>query len=484
MRLWWGLAAASALFLAPLLFVPLVGASQRVANGDAWQPTGLRGQTVLQMEVTSSEGETILYAHTASGLWRRTGASGAGAWQQIDAGLPRSSLGAPQVAAWRLVYGRPLQLYVLAGPNDERQLYRTDDGGASWMAVGPAPGQGRSPVMAIVPGVGGAHDTILIATQTRLQRSTDGGATWTPGGAWPDGDASGAVDGEPVQALFAEASAPDQLLALAHSGALWISDSGGLSWHAAETGFDVSAVALAPYFGLRVWAAGHDLLAYSGDSAATWMRYDGPSDAAAPWGELGGPAVALRVDPRVSGTVYAALAGGAVYRTDDGGVTWASLGVPGSTRVTGLHVEPDGRGLVYAATEDGVWVRRVVPLQPTPEPTLAATATPALAATVAPAPTQTRTSTATATLTATPLPAATATVAPTATPSPTATATATATTRPARRPSVTPSASPQPTATSPVALPTAPPTAPPVGPTDRPPPAPTPDATPTDTPLR
>ncbi len=344
MRLWWGLAAASALFLAPLLFVPLVGASQRVANGDAWQPTGLRGQTVLQMEVTSSEGETILYAHTASGLWRRTGASGAGAWQQIDAGLPRSSLGAPQVAAWRLVYGRPLQLYVLAGPNDERQLYRTDDGGASWMAVGPAPGQGRSPVMAIVPGVGGAHDTILIATQTRLQRSTDGGATWTPGGAWPDGDASGAVDGEPVQALFAEASAPDQLLALAHSGALWISDSGGLSWHAAETGFDVSAVALAPYFGLRVWAAGHDLLAYSGDSAATWMRYAGPSDAphpgeswvGRPWPCASIPACPARCMPR-----WRAVRSIAPMTVAPPGSRWACRG----PRVTGLHVEPDGRDL-------------------------------------------------------------------------------------------------------------------------------------------
>lgn len=476
MRLWWGLAVASALFLAPLLFVPLVGASQRVANGDAWQPSGLRGQTVLQMEVTSSEGETILYARTASGLWRRTGATGEGAWARIDAALPRSPLGAPQVAAWRLVYGRPLQLYVLAGPSDERQLYRTDDGGASWMAVGPAPGQGRQPVMAVVAGIGGASDTIFIATQTRLQRSTDGGATWAPGGVWPDGGGGGSAGNEePVRALFAEASAPDQLLALARSGALWISDSGGLSWHVAETGFDASAVALAPYFGLRIWAAGHDTLAYSGDSAATWMRYAGPRDAVAHWGELGGPAVALRVDPRVSGTVYAALSGGAIYRTDDGGATWVSLGVPGSTRVTGLHVEPDGRGLLFAATEDGIWVRRVVPLQPTPEPTLAATATPAPAATATPVPTRTPTATATATPTATPPPTATATAtdAPTATPSPTPTATV----RPAQRPSATPTASPQPTGVSPVASPAAPPTAPPPGPTD-PPPPPAPTATP------
>ena len=56
---------------------------------------------------------------------------------------------------------------------------------------------------------------------------------------------------------------------------------------------------------------------------------------------LGGRIVALRGDPRVPETLYAALQGGAVYRTDDSGATWAFYGVPGSRKVTGLALEPD-----------------------------------------------------------------------------------------------------------------------------------------------
>ena len=95
-------------------------------------------------------------------------------------------------------------------------------------------------------------------------------------------------------------------------------------------------------------------------------------------------------------TLYAALQGGAVYRTDDGGVTWAFHGVPGSRKVTALALDPDSRARLYAATDDGIWERTVVPLQPKVMPTLSPTPLP-LSPTTTPTATQTATATATAT---------------------------------------------------------------------------------------
>ena len=436
------LIAASALFLAPLLLLPYVGA----ARDEAWQPVGLRGQAVLALAVASSDGQPILYAETASGLWRAmpNGSScrGAACWQRIDGPLPRTALGGPALGAWRVTPGRGRQVYVLTGVGDARQLYRTDDAGDTWYSIGPAPGQMPRPALLVLPGLSGGPDTVALATDTRIQRSQDGGSSWAPGGPWPGVDSAarpqritGALSGPVVRTLLADNSAPDRLYALAQDGSFWLSDSGGLSWHA-PTGQglvgQVTAAAIAPFFGMRVWAATPGGLGLSSDSGATWAirPLPGARTGLADWVE-GRKIVYLLPDPRVPDTLYAALADGAVYRSDEGGGAWLALGAPSAGQVTALALDPDSRARLYAATGDGVWVRGVTPLQPTPVPTPPQTGMPE--------PTFTATSTATATPTVTPSPLPTDT--PTLTPIPTATATATPTNTPpppTRAPSPTP----------------------------------------------
>jgi photosystem II stability/assembly factor-like uncharacterized protein len=433
-----GLVLASLIFLAPLALLPYA----RASHADAWRALGLRGETVLNLVVTSREAERILYAETHTGLWRyvQDVAGRSAAWERIDSDLPRGALGGPALAAWRNVQGRPLQLYTLTGSGTNRQLHRSDDGGTSWSNIGPAPGQTAHPAMLVLPGLSGAPDQILLTTGSRIQRSTDGGATWAPGGPWPDntGNASDSEAGEPVHTLLADASAPDHLYALTANSAVWLSENGGFSWHSA--GLDrVSAIAITPHFGMYTWAATSDGLALNTDSDAAWTVQTLPG--AAPAGrtdDLGGHIVALRGDPRVPETLYAALQGGAIFRTDDAGATWSSLGTAGSTRITGLALDPDSRGLLYAATDDGVWERTVIPLQPKVMPTLLPTPTP-LPPTATAAPTLTATATRTATATFSPTPTWTATF------TATATATATPTRRPTRKPAPTRTQAPSPT---------------------------------------
>ncbi len=422
--------AVSLLFMAPLLARPLV------ARGDetGWRALGLRGQTVLNLAVTSGEGEHVLYAETATGLWRYVAAAGAdgGGWTNIDAGLPRNSLGGPALAAWRAAPGRARQIYALTGSGAFRQLYHTADGGSHWRSVGPAPGKPLHPALAVLPGLQTQNDLILLATDTRLQRSADGGATWSPAGPWTQADAAPAET--QVAALLAESSAPEYLFVLTGSGRVWLSDSGGLAWRdALPAAAPVTALAVAPYFGIRAWAATTEGLALSTDNGASWSLRPLPG---------GRPITALASDGRVAETLYASVRGGEVYRSDDGGATWADLARPGAASVRALALDAGSRGLLYAATDDGVWMRSVTPLQPTPAPT------PRDTATFAPTPT--------ATATATSSPTATASATPTHTPSPTATATATptatatavrrATRTPTPTATATPTVAPQPPA--------------------------------------
>ena len=438
-----GLILASLIFMAPLALLPYA----RAGHTETWQTLGLRGETILDLAVTSTEAERILYAETHTGLWRRIqgGSERAANWERIDDGLPRTPLGGPALAAWRNVPGRPLQLYALSGSGTARQLYKSDDGGATWANIGLAPGQTDRPAMLILPGLNNAPDQIILTTNSRIQRSSDGGATWAPGGPWPGsaGSEPGDEAGERIHTLLADYSAPERLYALTADAFLWLSENGGLSWHAAAPD-QVDALAITPHFGLYLWAATADQLAKSTDDGASWAMQPLPNAGSA------SRVVALRGDPRVPETLYAALLGGAVYRTDNAGATtWALLGEPGSGVVTGLVLDPDSRDRLYAATDDGVWERVVTPLQPKFMPTLSPTPLPAPPTLT---PTQTPTATATATATATFSPTPTATLTPTVT----ATASASPTRRPTRKP----------TQTRP---PTTVPTPSPVGPTVPPP---------------
>jgi hypothetical protein len=293
------------------------------------------------------------------------------------------------LTAWRLVSGRPRQLYALTGSATARQLYGTNDGGDNWQLIGPAPGQTDRPPMVVLPGLNGAPDSITLVTGSRVQRSMDGGATWAPGGLWPSVQFASDRSGRSVQeaqnglvsVLVGDGNAPNRLYALTSAGDLWQSDSAGLTWRVAQpmagTGLAQPATALAivPYFGVRVWVATTDGLAHTTDNGDKWEQGNLPP---MPYGggRGGSIATALAGDPRVPTTVYAALAWGAIYRSDDSGMSWISLGAPGSSggetigtvRVNALALDPDSRAALYAATDDGVWIRDVMPIQPTVVP--------------------------------------------------------------------------------------------------------------------
>jgi photosystem II stability/assembly factor-like uncharacterized protein len=150
-------------------------------------------------------------------------------------------------------------------------------------------------------------------------------------------------------ALLVSASRPNELLLGTHSG-LFRSLDGGRTWKLAGlAGSDVMNLAQA---GSTVWAAGHDVLAKSGDQGRTW-RHVRPTGL--PSLDVHGFAV-LPGKPKV---LYAEIAGYGQYRSSDGGRNFELLSRPpkGSGMIMALAVSSDG-SIFAGDMQNGIYLSR------------------------------------------------------------------------------------------------------------------------------
>jgi hypothetical protein len=194
------------------------------------------------------------------------------------------------------------------------------------------------------------------------------------------------------------------------------------------------------------------------DFGGTWTQADGnptlqippPVDALPDV-----PVLRLLVDRNdpTANTVLAATDIG-IFRTTDGGSTWAAFNLGVIPAVAVFDIEQNLSGVVFAATHG----RGIFELTGEGSPGTTPTSTPAATGSATPAPTPTPSITATATGTpsptatltpsATPTPTSSSTPTATATPTSTRTATATASATPTATATLTPSATPTPTSSS------------------------------------
>ncbi|MDZ7781002.1 MAG: sialidase family protein [Gemmatimonadota bacterium] len=167
----------------------------------------------------------------------------------------------------------------------------------------------------------------------RVHRSTDGGTSW---------------------------------LGISPELASWEDDSAGResSDGADPSGAPVLAsVAESPLEPGLIWVGSADGRVYlTRDGGRSWLERDVPAPAARM------RTVALEPSVHAGGRAYVAMAGEEsdepvpfLYRTDDYGVEWTLLSRAGSeiaasSRITVVREDPEGNGLVFAGTSDGVFV--------------------------------------------------------------------------------------------------------------------------------
>jgi len=226
-------------------------------------------------------------------------------------------------------------------------LYKSSDGGDSWIKVfsWPSSGQFGNP-----PGVGvrrlvvdpGNSSTLYVATNLGVQKSTDGGTSWQEMNA-----GLAELDTRDIVAHPQTAG----LLFAGTAGGVFKSTDGGANWIAANSGLENRSirVLLLTTNGSTALYAGTDAGVFkSADLGATWVAI------VAGLGNL--DILALAAGPANPSILYAGTNGGGVYRSAAGGVSWTAFndGLE-DLKINCLGVDPVDSTRVYVGTDTGVY---------------------------------------------------------------------------------------------------------------------------------
>jgi photosystem II stability/assembly factor-like uncharacterized protein len=288
-------------------------------QGNHWTNVspGFTSPVVNAIAVTS-----FLYAATADGIFRSSDQGDT--WKQIydvqtfDIALDRHS---------------PKTIYAALGI---KGLTKSSDNGDTWtpLVIGGAPSN------ATLVAAGGGSVGIVYASGTGLAASRDGGNTWYSPVAAPSGEVFGLwVNLDDALVAYA-ASIP---AFPGDTGGVFETQDGGQTW--VSTGLSAA---------ISVTADPRSGFVFAGDAEGIWKLF--PPSASNPvrrWHQANGgirlaEANALSLSSTVPPTLYAATEVG-VFRSDDGGSTWADAGLFG-TALTSIAGDPLDPGVCYAAT--------------------------------------------------------------------------------------------------------------------------------------
>ena len=313
------------------------------------------------------------------------GTAGGGVWKTVDAGRTWRPVGnelPPSIGAIAVAPSAPDTLYVGTGQVAPRYdvgggqgVFKSTDGGATWQSLGLAATRHigriwidpRNPEVVLVAALGHLYGP---NRQRGIYRSSDGGKTWKH--VLFINDQTGVVD------LAADPTNPNVLFAAAwqmrdwpwldyfepHGGpgsGIYRSMDGGKTWTRLEGGGwptgPLGRIGLAVTHtaqGTRIYAAVDSVkqggIWRSDDGGNHWQRVNDDEDVFGNW-----YFARLAVDPRDPNVVYSA--GRSVRRSSDGGRTWHVIkGAPGGDDYHFIWLNPLHRGHWIVAADQGAAV--------------------------------------------------------------------------------------------------------------------------------
>ena len=297
------------------------------------QPT----QSVGAVAVAPSD-SNIVYVGSGEGLQRPDLSVGDGVYKSTDAGRTWRRLGlrdARQIAAIVVDPQAPNRLFVAAlghpyGPNRERGLYRSRDGGETFEKVLPngrdADDENTGAIDVALDPTGSAHgvrsavgsEAGTVGIQQRLQRTDERPVQ---------------VDRRRRDVEAVEGRMPTPADGLTRIG-----------------------IAIAPGNPRRMYAWVTAAAALAGiyrsdDAGASWTRVNGEARV---WGR-GEDFANIRVDPKNADIVYAANT--STYRSTDGGRTFTAIkGAPGGDDYHTIWINPDHPDIMLIASDQGATI--------------------------------------------------------------------------------------------------------------------------------
>jgi len=308
--------------------------------GRTWNPIfdGEKSQSIGAIAVAPSNAN-VLYVASGEGLHRPDLSIGDGMYRSNDAGKTWQHLGlldAEQIPALAVDPRDPNKVFAAAlghpyGPNEERGIFRSTDGGATWKKVLYKDADTGGSDVVIDP----QHPDVVYAAlwQSRL-------------GPWEDGNQ---YDGT--------------------NGGLFKSTDGGDTWTKLTKGLPDDLVqievAIAPSDPNRLYAtlstkheggyaSGAGLGVYRSDDAGeSWNK---ATDDPRPAMKIGGGDLPIpAVDPKNPDVVYSASI--VTMRSTDGGKTWTGIrGAPGGDDYQNLWINPDNPNIILLVSDQGALV--------------------------------------------------------------------------------------------------------------------------------
>jgi len=301
--------------------------------GRTWNPVFDRESTQsIGAIVVASSNPNIIYVGTGEGLHRPDLSIGNGIYKSIDAGKTWTHLGLRdgfQIPALAIDPRDPNRIFAAVlghpyGPNEERGLFRSTDGGQTWQrSIYKNENTGASDVE-----IDPTNPDVVYASMWEARE-----------GPWEDNNG---VNGT--------------------GGGLFKSSDGGNTWRPLTNGLpkDLSQiyVAIAPSDPRRLYAtvavASGPLAIYRSDDAGeNWSK---TTDDPRPSGRIGGGDLAVpRVDSKNADVVYCAST--VTMRSEDGGKTWSGFrGAPGGDDYQNLWINSNDPRIILLVSDQGAIV--------------------------------------------------------------------------------------------------------------------------------
>ena len=348
-----------------------------------WRLIGpFRGGRTRAVDGVPSQPNVFYMGAVNGGVWKSQDYGRT--WNPIFDSQPTQSIGAIAIAP-----SNPEIVYVASGEGLQRPdlsvgdgIYKSVDGGKTWTHLGLRDGQ-QIPALAVDP-----HDPNRVfaavlghpygPNQERgIFRSADGGATWQKV-LYKDENTGGSgvgIDPSNPEVVYASlwqsrlGPWEDNNSFEGSGGGLFKSTDGGNTWRKLSNGLPNDLVqintAIAPSEPSRLYAtvstsrpagygSGRGVGFYrSDDGGESWMRI---TEDPRPAMKIGGGDLSVpKVDPKNPDVVYVASI--VTVRSADGGKTWTSLrGAPGGDDYQNLWINPENPNIILLVSDQGAIV--------------------------------------------------------------------------------------------------------------------------------
>ena len=351
-----------------------VSAQPRVFDALRWRSIGpFRGGRTVGAAGVPSEPNVFYIGANNGGVWKTTDAGRT--WRPLFDSQPTQSVGTLAIAP-----SNPAIIYVGSGEGLQRPdlsvgdgMYKSDDGGATWRHLGLRDGQQiaallidpHNPQRVFAAVLGHPYGP---NPERGVFRSLDGGEHWSK--VLYRDENTGAVDlafdphnpGTVYAVLWAARQGPWENGHFEGQGSgLFRSTDGGGTWTQLHGGLPTPAdglgrigIGIAPSDSNRIYAlvqAHHGGLFRSDDAGATWKRVNTERRV---WGR-GDDFACVRVDPRDENKLY--VANTSTYRSLDGGVTFEAFkGAPGGDDYHNIWINPLDPRVILLASDQGATI--------------------------------------------------------------------------------------------------------------------------------